>query len=92
MWLRNSGADILKQADPGTVERLRHRSIVLCCGQGEGEEIELDATRILEKDLQDHGIPAWVDYWGRDVNHDWVWWRPQIRYFLPYVLEEINAR
>ena len=35
------------------VERLRHRSIVLCCGQGEGEEIELDATRILEKGLQE---------------------------------------
>ena len=92
MWLRNSGTDILKQADSETVERLRQRSIVLCCGQGAGEEIELDATRILEKGLKDHGIPAWVDYWGRDVNHDWVWWRPQIRYFLPYVLEEINAR
>ena len=91
-WLRNSGADLLKQADPGTIGLLRQKSIVLCCGQGEGEEIELDATRILEKDLRDHDIPAWVDYWGTDVNHDWVWWRPQIRYFLPYVLEEINSR
>ena len=91
-WLRNSGADLLKQASAETVSLLRQRSIVLCCGQGEGEEIEIDATRILEKDLKDRGIPAWVDWWGTDVNHDWVWWRPQIRYFLPYVLEEINAR
>ena len=92
LWLRNSGTDILKQADPGTIGLLRQRSIVLCCGQGAGEEIELDATRILEKDLRDNGIPAWVDYWGADVNHDWVWWKPQLRYFLPYVLDEINSR
>ena len=58
----------------------------------EGEDIELDATRILEKDLIDNDIPAWVDYWGMDVDHDWVWWKPQLRYFLPYVLDEINHR
>jgi len=92
LWLRNSGADLLKHPEPGIVDRLRHKTILLCCGQGEGEDIELDATRILEKDLEDNGIPAWVDYWGRDVNHDWVWWKPQLRYFLPYVLDEINSR
>jgi Uncharacterized protein conserved in bacteria len=89
-WLRNSAADILKTADAGTVDLLRHRSIVLCCGRGRNEDIELDATRILEKDLIDRGIPAWVDYWGEDVNHDWAWWRPQLAYFLPYVLEELE--
>jgi esterase/lipase superfamily enzyme len=92
LWLRNSGADILKQADSTTIGLLRRKSIVLCCGQGEGEDIELDATRILEKDLKENAIPAWVDYWGTDVNHDWTWWRPQIRFFLPYVLDEINSR
>lgn len=74
------------------VALLRRKSIVLCCGQGKGEDIELDATRILEKDLIDNDIPAWVDYWGTDVDHDWVWWKPQLRYFLPYVLDEINHR
>lgn len=74
------------------VALLRRKSIVLCCGQGKGEDIELDATRILEKDLIDNDIPAWVDYWGKDVDHDWVWWKPQLRYFLPYVLDEINHR
>ena len=92
LWLQNSGADVLKRADAATIDLLRQRSIVLCCGQGEGEDVELDATRILEKDLRDHEIPAWVDYWGPDVNHDWCWWLPQIRYFLPYVLAEIDAR
>jgi esterase/lipase superfamily enzyme len=92
LWLANSGTDILKHADEGIIDLLRQRSIVLCCGQGEGEDIELDATRILEKDLIDNNIPAWVDYWGKDVSHDWVWWKPQLRYFLPYVLKEINER
>ena len=92
LWLQNSAADILKHASPGTVDLLRQRSIVLCCGRGKNEDIELDATRILEKDLKDNDIPAWVDYWGEDVDHDWVWWKPQLRYFLPYVLDEINHR
>ncbi len=92
LWLRNSGADVLKTADAGTVDLLRQRSIVLCCGRGKNEDIELDATRILEKDLNDNDIPAWVDYWGEDVDHDWIWWKPQLRYFLPYVLDEINNR
>jgi len=24
-----------------------------------------------------------VDFWGFDVEHDWRWWKQQIRYFLP---------
>lgn len=92
LWLQNSGTDLLKNPSPGIVEQLRRKSIVLCCGQGRGEEIELDATRIVEKDLAACGIPAWVDYWGRDVDHDWTWWKPQLRYFLPYVLEELDTQ
>ena len=36
------------------------------------------------------GIHAWVDFWGYDVDHDWCWWKKQLRYFLPYVLGEQN--
>ena len=32
------------------------------------------------------GIGAWCDFWGYDVEHDWPWWKKQIRYFLPYLL------
>ena len=39
--------------------------------------------------LQQKGIPAWVDYWGHDVSHDWPWWKKQLVYFLPYVLNDI---
>ncbi|NLG58370.1 MAG: transposase, partial [Clostridiales bacterium] len=37
------------------------------------------------------GIHAWVDIWGEDVNHDWPWWRRQMAYFLPKVMEGVRA-
>jgi esterase/lipase superfamily enzyme len=30
-------------------------------------------------------IPAWVDFWGKDVCHDWSWWKQQLPYFMNYV-------
>lgn len=60
--------------------------IVICVGQGAWEEQLLEGTRRLDAVLHEKGIPAWVDYWGTDVNHDWPWWKKQIRYFLPFVL------
>ena len=64
------------------------RRIVFCVGQGAWEEPLLEGTRRLDAVLRDKGVHAWIDYWGYDVNHDWPWWRKQIRYFLPYVLGE----
>lgn len=63
------------------------RKIFICVGQGAWEEPLLAGTRRLDGVLQSKGIHAWVDYWGYDVNHDWPWWKKQIRYFLPKVLE-----
>jgi len=42
----------------------------------------LEETGALEAVLREKSIPAWVDYWGEEVNHDWQWWRPQMYYFL----------
>ena len=33
------------------------------------------------------GIPAIVDEWGDDVNHDWPWWRKM----LPHYLERLGV-
>ena len=33
-------------------------------------------------------IPAWVDFWGHDVDHDWPWWFRQMRYFLGSIYRE----
>jgi hypothetical protein len=34
-------------------------------------------------------VGAWCDFWGFDVSHDWPWWKRQIAYFLPIVLDQI---
>jgi esterase/lipase superfamily enzyme len=64
------------------LERYRRSQIVICVGQGAWEDEMVADTRALDGILRARGIPAWVDYWGHDVNHDWPWWRHQMPYFL----------
>ena len=64
------------------------RRMILCCGQGAWEEDGVRTLRNLEQIFKEKGINAWCDFWGFDVNHDWPWWFKQMRYFLPYILEE----
>lgn len=68
------------------IQMFNERKAVICVGQGAWEEQLLAGTRRLDAVLREKGINVWVDYWGLDVNHDWPWWKKQIRYFLPYVL------
>ena len=75
-------------ADHPYMELFRRSVMIFCVGQGAWEGPLLAGTRRLDGVLRSKGIPAWVDYWGLDVNHDWPWWKKQIRYFLPHVLGE----
>ena len=59
--------------------------IVACVGQGAWENEALDDTRQLDRLFRDKRIPAWVDFWGQDVDHDWPWWHQQMYYFLDYL-------
>ena len=68
------------------IQMYNERKIIICVGQGAWEEPLLAGTRRLDAVLRGKGINAWIDYWGLDVNHDWPWWKKQIRYFLPSVL------
>jgi esterase/lipase superfamily enzyme len=68
--------------DARMLSELRSRRMIFCCGQGAWEERMLIETRELEQVLRDKDIPAWVDYWGTDVNHDWPWWHRQLKYFM----------
>ncbi len=36
----------------------------------------------MESLLRAKNIPAWIDFWGHDVNHDWPWWHKQRITFL----------
>jgi esterase/lipase superfamily enzyme len=74
-------------SDPWYLERYRRSKIVFAVGQGAWEDECLRDTRALQAILEAKGIPAWFDYWGHDVNHDWPWWRRM----LPYFLERMGA-
>jgi esterase/lipase superfamily enzyme len=69
-------------SDPWYLDRYRRSQIVVCVGQGAWEDQMLADTRALQGILAAKGIPAWIDFWGHDVNHDWPWWRRQMPYFL----------
>lgn len=73
------------ESDPERLELLRRAKIVFCVGQGAWEDDMLVDTRAMEALLASKGIPAFVDYWGHDVNHDWPWWQKM----LPYHLERL---
>lgn len=68
--------------DPWYLDRYRQSQIVVCVGQGAWEEPMIEDARKLQGILESKGVPAWFDYWGHDVNHDWPWWRVQMPYFL----------
>jgi esterase/lipase superfamily enzyme len=79
----NSPLDYLAGLDdPAILDRLRVLRLIFCCGQGEWEERMIRETRQLDALLKEKGIPAWVDLWGSDVSHDWIWWHRQIVYFM----------
>lgn len=85
----NSPMDFLRNmpADHPYMELYRSRRIIICVGQGDWEEDLLDSTRRLDTLMAEKEIPAWFDYWGFDVAHDWPWWRRQIVYFMEKVLK-----
>ena len=68
--------------DPRYLDLYRQRTIIVCAGQGAWETEAAEDTRALGRIFRDKGIPAWVDLWGSDVNHDWPWWYRQMNYFL----------
>jgi esterase/lipase superfamily enzyme len=69
--------------DGAALERVRQQThLTLVCGQGPWEEGCIEETQALADVLQHKGISCWRDIWGRDVAHQWPWWRRQARYHL----------
>lgn len=68
------------------VDLYRQRQIIIVCGRGDWEHpMQEDAARMKEL-FQYKDIPAWVDFWGDDVAHDWPWWLKQFPYYLGFVV------
>ncbi len=68
--------------DAWYLEKYRRSQIVICSGQGAWEDRMLTDIRAFCQVLERKQIPALVDLWGEDVDHDWPWWRKQLPYFL----------
>lgn len=84
----NSPVDYLKNIDdPYYLDRYRNGDIIVCVGQGAFEVESIRDTRLIGDIFREKNIPAWVDFWGYEVAHDWPWWRVQIVYFLERLLE-----
>lgn len=73
--------------DPWFLERYRKSQIIVSTGLGRWEEDTIRDTDIIAGLFNEKAIPAWVDYWGQDVDHDWPWWRVQMPYFLGKLAE-----
>lgn len=85
----NSPVDYLKNLqDNHYLNAYRNGNIIIATGQGAWEEDAIKDTRALEEVLASKGVPAWIDYWGQDVNHDWDWWKIQMPYFLSKLQEQ----
>ena len=86
----NSPYQCLKNMAPDHpyMKLLNRSNIILCVGQGAWEKDMLESTRAMQAVFEEKGIRAWVDVWGSDVAHDWIWWRKQLHYFLEKILGE----
>jgi esterase/lipase superfamily enzyme len=71
--------------DQWYIDRYHQSQIIICCGRGAWEEPILADTLALKQVLEAKDIPAWIDIWGMDVNHDWPWWRKMAPYFFERV-------
>lgn len=67
------------------VEAYRQKEIILCVGRGAYEEPMQEDTEKIRELFAYKNIPAWIDFWGNDVNHDWPWWRVQLPYYLAHI-------
>ena len=83
----NSVVDFLRNMpwDHPYLDIYRQKNIIVCIGQGAWEGELLPSNRELADILYKKEVPAWNDFWGYDVAHDWDWWRIQIRYFMEHL-------
>ncbi len=73
----------LSALDAAHLERLRHRTILLGCGEGDYEKPG-DSERLSEA-LASRGIPCRLSLWGTTRDHTWSTWREM----LPRMLTEL---
>lgn len=68
--------------DPRLAQYAAADPLVLCAGQGAGEEAASASAQALALQLQKKGVSAHADLWGMDVTPDWSWWQKELDLFL----------
>ncbi len=68
--------------DHHVLEQLRQNQIIIATGQGLWEEDAIADTHEIKSVLEQKSIPAQIDFWGHDVDHDWVWWRKMLPHYI----------
>lgn len=69
------------------MDMYRNSKILIVVGQGRWEEPLEESTRRLDTVLCSKGIPARMEYWGYDVDHDWPWWFKMVEHYVPQLLD-----
>ncbi len=78
----NSPVDYLAGLDDQHVlDAVGANRLIFCCGQRPMGGADARRYAPAGRGAYCTDIPAWVDYWGSDVGHDWPWWHKQLKYF-----------
>lgn len=64
------------------IDWYKKSNIIICCGTGAYEDEAIEDTKDIEYSFKAKGVPVCIEYWGKEVNHDWPWWFKQMNHFL----------
>ncbi|MEC7948594.1 MAG: alpha/beta hydrolase-fold protein [Myxococcota bacterium] len=65
--------------------------LTLVVGQGPHENRCIGETVALSRALKARRIAHTLDVWGRDVSHEWTWWRRQLRHHVGAAIRQRRA-
>jgi len=81
-WLHQPLAYVPGLQGPALRRVRDHLEATLVVGRGAYEGRCIPETLQMGQALRERGIRTTVDVWGRDVSHEWVWWRRQLVHHL----------
>ncbi|MEJ7729744.1 MAG: alpha/beta hydrolase-fold protein [Polyangiaceae bacterium] len=80
VYFNNPVAYLANLHDAAKLHLLQHSQIHIVTGRGRWEAPH--RSEQLAEVLRQKGIPHNLDMWGRDVDHDWPWWRKMLDHYI----------
>jgi esterase/lipase superfamily enzyme len=78
----NNPVDYLSNLNDGRELSLLRQADAIFLMSGQGNYEAPERSRQLSDILNAKGIPHILDLWGKDVDHDWPWWRKMLPHTL----------